>query len=73
MATIYSPRTIPTTSYSVRTWVQTDLGYLITQLGILCDNSGNRIVFHTGNYSPWETPYSTRTIPETTYTVRPTI
>ena len=61
MPTNYSTRTIPSTAYSVRTWVQIDLGYLITQLGILCDNSWNRIVFHTWQFEQWFTPYTQRT------------
>ena len=70
--TTYTTRVIPTTSYvwrpsittnyATRQWIQSDLWYLITQLWILCDNSWNRIKFHTWTFYNTNTEYTTRSI-----------
>lgn len=71
MPTAYNVRHTVSTTFNGRTWVQTDLWYLITQLGILCDNNWNRIVFHTWVFEPWFTPYSVRpTVSTTPFTWR---
>ena len=55
--TVISPT--PTTP---RTWVVSDLWYLITQLWTLCNNSWVRILFHTWTFYSSTTPYTTRSI-----------
>jgi hypothetical protein len=58
----YWTRDVISSSYSVRQWVSSDLWYLETQLGFLCDNSWNTILFHTGTFYATNTPYSVRPI-----------
>lgn len=68
--TSYWTRPIINTSYSWRTWIVSDLWYLITQLWILCDNSWNRIRFHTWTFYSSNTQYWTRPIINTSYNHR---
>lgn len=73
MTTNYSTRTIPTTNYTTRRWVKSDLAYLLTQLGRLCTNNWERILFHSWTFYDTPTPFVWRTIPTTNYTTRPII
>lgn len=62
VTTSYWTRWSVTTNYTPRTWVVSDLWYLITQLWTLCNNSWVRILFHTWTFYPSTTPYTTRPI-----------
>jgi len=53
MTTFERERGSITTAWEGLSPLQTDLWYLITQLWILNTNDGDRIVFHTGNYSDY--------------------
>lgn len=69
----YNVRTPVNTSYNGRTWPQSDLWYLITQLWILCDNSWNRILFHTWIFYESPSTYNDRPIINSSYNLRPNI
>lgn len=62
MPTAYTTRPVVNTSYNPRTWPQKDLWYLVTQLWILCNNSWNKIVFHTWIFYDSQTQWATRPI-----------
>ncbi len=61
VTTTYWTRNVINSSYSVRNWVRSDLWYLVTQLWNLCNNSWDRILFHTGTFYATTTTYWTRT------------
>jgi hypothetical protein len=50
------------TIWTWRPTLKSDLWYLITQLGILCDNSWNRIKFHTWTFYDSQTQWTARPI-----------
>lgn len=66
MTTNYSSRTVPTTNYNTRQWVD----FIMTQLlDFLCTEDWVPLVME----SSLITRYTWRTIPTTSYSVRPTI
>lgn len=73
MPTNYAVRPVISTSYIWRTPLQSDLWHLLTQLWILCDNSGNRILFHTWIFYESPTTYNNRPVISTSYNLRPNI
>jgi len=56
--------------YNTRPPLQSDLWYLITQLWILCDNSWNRIRFHTWTFYEAPSVYNWRPVVSNTWNIR---
>ena len=73
MPSNYDVRSEITSNYGARTPLQSDLWHLITQLWILCDNSGNRILFHTWIFYESPSPYNNKPIINSSYNLRPNI
>ena len=45
-----------------RVWPINDFWFLVSQLWIMCDNSGQRIIFRTGKYSQQPTTWKKRSL-----------